>query len=133
MIGARHGSTRSVSGAGGSCFYRALAYQMCEREGKAYHDAIEVAGLRNRVRAYLQAHADDPVPYDAQLTWHELGGYPAGYAELPVPQAMPYVLGRPLFVHLGKTILHYGKELMGEPLQVRLAGEHYTIQYGIRL
>jgi hypothetical protein len=133
MIGARNGNLRGVSGAGGSCFYRAVAYQLCEREGRGYQDTVEVARLRGRVRDYLCKHASDPVPSDTQLKWGQLGSYSEGYAEAPVPQAIPYVLQRPLAVHLGKRTMVYGKELPGEPLGVRLSGEHYMIQYGIRL
>ena len=133
MIGAKNGNLRGVSGAGGSCFYRAVAYQLCERERRPYHDTAEVERLRSRVREYLQQHARDPVPNDPQLKWQDLGGYPAGYAEAPVPQAMPSVVQCPLTVYLNGESILYGKELPGEPLGVRLSGEHYVIQYGIRL
>lgn len=85
--------------------------------------------LRRSVREFLQLHGDDQLPSDPALRWRDLGGYPPGYAEAPVPQAMPYVLQRPLLVHLGRSVLRYGTELCGEPLGVRLRGEHYSIQY----
>ena len=129
MIGARQGNQREVSGAGGSCFYRAVAYQMCEREGRPYADSVEVAMLRRSVREYLHKHRNEPVGSDRAIRWKDIGSYSEGYAEAPVPQAMPYVLQRPLLVHLGRTILRYGTELSGEPVRVRLQGQHYSIQY----
>ena len=129
MIGARTGQHRDVSGRGGSCFYRAIAYQMCELQGRRYNDVPEVAGLRERVRMYLFRHADAPVPADPQLKWCQLGSYTSGYAEAPVPQVTPYVLKHPVVVHLGQKLHAYGAELPGAPLHVRLRGKHYTILY----
>ena len=133
MIGARQGNQRGVSGAGGSCFYRAVAFQVCEREGRPYSDSVEVAMLRRSVREYLQQHRDDLLPNDRALRWRDLGSYREGYAEAPVPQVTPYVLQRPLLVHLGRSILKYGAELSGEPVRVRLRGEHYSIQYPLAI
>jgi len=129
MIGSRNGNRRSVSGEGGSCFYRAIAYQLAERGSLVYYDAEAVRNLRQRVRKFLRTHARDRVPGNDQLSWCEIGGYPEGYAEAPVPQAMAYVVGCPVTVHLGKTVLPYGNELPGEALHVRLQGLHYSIQY----
>lgn len=131
MIGRRNGTLRSVSGAGGSCFYRAIAYQLCERAHRPYDDAREVRQLRHKVQCYLQRNADKPIPHAPQLRWKELGTYADGYAEAPVPQAMAYVVRRPIVVHLGRTSFPYGQELPGTPLHVRLAGEHYSIEYPV--
>lgn len=129
MIGARQGNQRSVSGQGGSCFYRAVAYQVCEQERRPYADSVEVAMLRRSVREYLRSHRNDPVGTDCSIRWKDIGAYPDGYAEAPVPQATPYVLRRPLLVHLGRHILKYGAEFSGPPIRVRLQGQHYSIQY----
>lgn len=129
MISRRNGSSRSVSGEGGSCFYRAIAYQLCERAHRPYDDVHEVRYLRHKVESYLQRHANDPIPHAVQLKWRELGTYKGGYAEAPVPQVMAYVVRCPVVVHLGKASFSYGKELPGTPLHVRLVGEHYSIEY----
>jgi hypothetical protein len=129
MIGSRNGNRRSVSGEGGSCFYRAIAYQLAERGSLVYYDAAAVRNLRQRVREFLRTHARDRVPGNEELRWRDIGGYQEGYAEAPVPQAMAYVVGCPVTVHLGENVLPYGQELPGEPLNVRLQGLHYSIQY----
>ena len=129
MIGALRGQHRDVSGSGQSCFHRAVAFRVCELEKRRYHDAPEVASLRERVRTYLMRHAHDPVPADPQLTWGQLGPYKPGCAEVPVPQVMPYVLQRPIVVHLGQKSHTYGAELPGTPVHVQLRGLHYTILY----
>jgi hypothetical protein len=70
------------------------------------------------------------MPHNKSLQWHELGTYPTGYAQAPVPQAIPYVVQLPLAINLGTKTVTYGAELPGEPLKVRLLSEHYMIQYG---
>jgi len=102
---------------------------MCELQGRRYNDVPEVAGLRERVRVYLLRHAHAPVPADPQLMWCQLGSYTSGYAEVPVPQVTPYVLKRPVVVHMGQKWHAYGAELPGTPLHVRLRDQHYTILY----
>ena len=133
MIGARHGTHRSVSGAGGSCFYRAIAFQLCERAGKVYDDAVQVRRLRHDVCQYLASHQNDALRDNPQLKWKDIGQYQPGYAEAPVPQAMPYVIGKPITVHVGTNTFTYGSSLAGPPLHVRLTGMHYSIEYPIRL
>ena len=127
MIGARCGNTRAVSGEGGSCYYRSVAFQLCEREQRRYVDDVEVRQLRTRVQNYLQRAGR--VPSDRNLLWHHIGSYKPGFAEMPVPQAMPYAIGVPITVHLGSNALNYGGELGGRPIHVRLRGLHYDIIY----
>jgi len=131
MIGARRGNLRGVSGESGSCFYRSVAFQMCERAGRPYDDTREVGLLRHAVSVFLRSNRDEPVPGDPQLTWRQLG--PAepwfGAAQVPVPQAMAYVIGVPLTVHMPTCRLTFGQELGGDALEVRLVREHYCIQY----
>ena len=132
MIGARQGNLRGVSGESGSCFYRSVAYQMCERAGRPYDDTREVERLRHAVAVFLRSHRDDPVPGAPQLTWRQLGSAGAagaGAAQVPVPQAMAYVIGLPLTVHMPTCELKFGQELGGDALEVRLVREHYCIQY----
>lgn len=129
MIGALRGNTREVSGEGGSCFYRAVAFQLCEREERSYADNVEVPRLRSRVHKYLLMNRNHPVPSDPNLLWRHIGPYQVGYAEMPVPQAMPYAIGVPITVHLGSNALQYGGELGGSPIHVRLRGQHYDIIY----
>ena len=129
MIGALCGNTRTVSGEGGSCFYRAVAYQQCEHEKRRYVDSIEVTRLRREVQNYLRANANRPIPCSRRLLWRHLGNFPRGFAEMPVPQATPYAIGRPLTVHMGSHALRYGRELPGPPIHVRLQDQHYDIVY----
>jgi len=129
MIGPRRGNHRNVSGQGGSCFYRAVSYQLTEQQNRPYLDSREVASLRARARTYLTVHRDDPVPGNAALRWRDIGAYADGYAEAPIPQAMAYAIGQPLSVHVGTAVMHYGKELAGKGVKVRLVGQHYTIEY----
>ena len=129
MIGPRRPGSRSVSGEGGSCFYRAVAFQVTEQRGRPYLDSYEVRRLRARTRSYLQEHAGDRIPSDRGLTWRDVGGYVDGYAEAPIPQAMPYVIGQPVTVHVGGARMRYGKELPGKGVQVKLTGQHYSIMY----
>ena len=129
MIGSRHGNLRGVSGEGGSCLYRAVAYQLCEESGRPYDDVLEVSYLRSRVKLYLCDHATDAVPGTDTLKWGDIGPYVDGHAEAPIPQVMPHVIGRPLTVHWQHTRLEYGRSLPGKELHVRLSGDHYIIQY----
>ena len=133
MIGRRLHNRRGVSGAGGSCFYRAISYQLCERSGRAYHDDAEVSRLRGKVRDFLLQNANSAVPTNPQLRWKDLGSYMKGYAEAPVPQATAYVVRCPIIVHLGKSSFKYGSDMPGKSLHVRLAGMHYSIEYPIQL
>jgi len=129
MIGRRHCGARGVSGEGGSCFYRAVAFQLAEQDRRPYLDSYEVRGLRARTRSYLQLHAHDRIPSDRDLKWHDVGGYVDGYAEAPIPQAMAYVINQPVTVHVGKARMRYGKELPGKGVHVKLTGQHYSIMY----
>ena len=130
MIYSRSGNRRDVSGESGSCFYRSVAYQLCERAGRPYDDTREVRRLREAVSNYLRLHRDDTVPSNPGLTWRQLGpGGAVGVAQAPVPQATPYVTGVPLTVHMPTCQVTYGQELGGQALGVRLAREHYSIQY----
>ena len=129
MIGHRRPGGRSVSGEGGSCFYRAVAFQVTEQEHRPYLDSVEVRKLRARTRSYLQLHAADPIPSDRGLAWRDVGGYVDGYAQAPIPQAMAYVIGQPVTVHVGRAHMRYGKELPGKGVQVKLSGQHYSIMY----
>lgn len=129
MIGRRYTGGRSVSGEGGSCFYRAVAFQLTEQEHRPYLDSYEVRGLRARTRSFLELHARDRIPSDRDLTWRDVGGYVDGYAEAPIPQAMAYVIGQPVTVHVGGARMRYGKELPGKGVQVKLTGQHYSIMY----
>ena len=129
MIGVRRGNTRAVSGEGGSCFYRSVAYQLCEREQRSYVDHAEVSRLRSLVKQYLALNRDKPVPSDRELLWRHVGSYTGGYAEAPVPQAMAYAIGTPVTVHVNGKALHYGGELPGCSIHVRLQGLHYDILY----
>ena len=122
-----------MSGEGGSCFYRAIAYQICERQHVPYDDLSQVLRLRTGVRNFLHQNTNQPVPTDPQLKWRDLGHYTDGYAEAPVPQAMAYVVRCPVTVHLGVRAFTYGSDMVGTPLHVRLAGEHYSIEYPILL
>lgn len=133
MISKRQGNHRSVSGAGGSCFYRCIAYQMCERANKPYDDASQVLQLRNKVCNYLHTHRNERLSDDPGLRWKDIGRYTPGYAEAPVPQAMPYVVGCPIHIHIGPKQFQYGRGLPGPPLHVRLAGQHYSIEYPMRM
>jgi hypothetical protein len=100
-IGARCGKHQGVSGAGGSCLYRAIAYQLCQDAGLAYDDEREVRVLRRRVQSYLVEHAkDNPLG----VRWCEIGGYIPGYAEAPVPQVMAYVIHRPVSIWLDSRV-----------------------------
>lgn len=118
-----------MSGEGGSCFYRAVAFQLTEQQGRPYLDSYEVRGLRARTRSFLELHARDRIPSDRDLTWRDVGGYVDGYAEAPIPQAMAYVIGQPVTVHVGGARMRYGKELPGKGVQVKLTGQHYSIMY----
>lgn len=129
MIGNRVNDRRGVSGEGGSCLYRSVAYQLCERTGRPYDDKAEVANLRNRVNLYLKRHANCPVPTNRTLKWSDLGSYPDGYAEAPVPQVIPYVVRCPLEVRMGSLSFIYGADMPGKPVYVRLHHQHYSIEY----
>lgn len=118
-----------MSGEGGSCFYRAVAFQLTEQEHRPYLDSYEVRGLRARTRSFLELHARDRIPSDRDLMWRDVGGYVDGYAEAPIPQAMAYVIGQPVTVHVGGARMRYGKELPGKGVQVKLTGQHYSIMY----
>jgi len=128
-IGARSGQHQGVSGDGGSCLYRAIAYQLCQDAGLAYDDEREVRVLRRRVQSYLAEHGGDK-PVDFGMPWRELGAYTPGFAEAPVPQVMAYVIHRPVCIWLDDEVVeHYGKEMRGRPLHVKLEGQHYSIYY----
>jgi len=129
MIGPRVRNGRRVSGEGGSCFYRAVAYQLCEFQNRPYLDRREVSTLRARTSSWLGAHSQEPVPSGGGLAWRDIGAYTPGYAQAPVPQAMAYVIGRPVTVHVGRARMRYGKELPGTGVKVRLVGQHYSICY----
>ena len=132
MIGSRHGNLRGVSGEGGSCLYRAVAYQLCEQSSRPYEDAREVTDLRTRVQTYLRDHANDTVPGSDPLKWGDIGPYVGGHAEAPIPQAMAYVIGRPLTVHWQKKMHEYGRALPGKAIHVGLVGDHYIIKYHVQ-
>jgi len=89
-IAEREGSERDVSGEGGSCYYRAVAYRACELDGRAYDDAQDVAELRNGVSSWLHLNRNESSP--SGIRWGEMGTYLSGFAEAPVPQAMPHVI-----------------------------------------
>jgi len=131
----RRGRTRNVSGEGESCFYRAIAYQLCEQSGAYYDDRHQVDSLRMRTRTWLEQNAGRIVPANPLLKWKDIGPYSGGAAVAPVPQAMPYVVHRPIVVLIGtrgdsgELEMIYGKELPGEPLVVRLHAQHYKIEY----
>ena len=126
MIGARVGNCQGVSGEGGSCFYRAIAFQCCKAENRRYDDGVEVARLRERVQRYLEQHGDEQ---PLGMKWKDMGAYANGYAEAPVPQVTAYVINRPVCVWLENIPHLYGKELSGMPLHVKLQGQHYSILY----
>jgi len=130
LIGRKINGGRDVSGAGGSCLYRAIAYQICEQANKYYNDVTEVQALRARTQQYLLTHWGDTVPGSGGgVRWRDIGPYMPGFAEAPVPQVMAHVIERPVTIHTDLGRRRYGHEYSRDPLHVRLKNMHYTICY----
>ena len=125
-IGVRQGQHQSVSGAGGSCFYRAIAYQLCQDKHVLYNDSYQISDLRQRVATYLQVHGNEK---PLGVRWKDMGTYSSGYAEAPVPQVMAFVIQRPVVIWLNGQSHAYGTQFPGKALHVSLQGLHYSIYY----
>ena len=147
LVGNINGNCRHVSGEGGSCFYRALAYrdmELRDRVPAAWTPDVDrdnVHNMRTNVDQWLHSHAHERSSLPNGPTWAELcvgvnGDRISalnGFAEAPIPQIAAEVIGRPVHIRFANQVVQYGDHLPGEPAVMCLDNQHYGIVYPNRV